>query len=571
MLLNEFSVIFDRPEKVKKLREYILSLAVRGKLVEQDENDEPASVLLERIREEKDRLVKEKKIKKEKALPEINEDEILHELPKDWVWVRLGELGNIFNGNSINAKLKESKYSNLKEGYNYIATKDVDLQSRTINYENGIKIPYDEEKFRIAHEGAILICAEGGSAGKKIGLVEEDICFGNKLLAIELFYETNSKYLFYLYQSPDFYERFSELMTGIIGGISSKNFKEILVSLPPLKEQKRIVEKVDYLMEFCDKLEIQLEKKVKYGSLSAKSVLNGVSNCSSYEELEEALKFIIENFKDLTLADGAVGELKNAILSLAVKGKLVPQDESDEPASVLVERIREEKERLVKDKKIKKEKLLPEISEDEIPYEVPKGWEWKKLGELFIISRGSSPRPKGSPLYWSNERTKYHWITISDITKKSKGNILVDTEEFLTEEGSKLSRYAEKGEIIVTISGSTVGKSSILGLDGYIYDGLAVIKNINKNEILRDYIFVFLLAWRNKINQQSEGSAFPNINTDKLNKIAIPMPPLNEQKRIIENVDKLMKICDELELRIEKSKKYSEKLMESILKDSFKA
>src|SRR5699024_7283361 len=121
---------------------------------------------------------------------------------------------------------------------------------------------------------------------------------------------------------------------------------------PPLNEQKKIVEKLDYLMEFCDKLEEQLEKQVKYATLSAKSILNSVSNCSSYEELEEALRFIIENFKDLTLADGSVCELKNAILSLAVKGKLVPQDDSDEPASLLLERIREEKDRLVKEKKI---------------------------------------------------------------------------------------------------------------------------------------------------------------------------------------------------------------------------
>ena len=150
-------------------------------------------------------------------------------------------------------------------------------------------------------------------------------------------------------------------------------------------------------MEFCDKLEEQLEKQVKYGSLSAKSVLNGVSNCSSYEELEEALRFIIENFKDLTLADGAVGELKNAILSLAVKGKLVPQDESDEPASVLLERIREEKDRLVKEKKIKKEKALPEISEDEIPYELPKGWEWARLMDIVALNDNSGRRrPFGS-------------------------------------------------------------------------------------------------------------------------------------------------------------------------------
>lgn len=561
MLLEEFSTIFDRPEKVKKLREYILSLAVRGKLIEQDENDEPASVLLERIREEKDRLVKEKKIKKEKPLPEINEDEIPYELPKGWEWVRIGEIVSFNIGKTPNRK--NSVY--WEDGrYPWVSISDMEHGKVIFNTKEKVsKVGLDECFKGILSPKGTLIMSFKLTIGK-MSILGMDALHNEAIVSIYPYIDEMKLFLFKLLNG---FELTSGTKDAIMGKtLNSQSMKNILIALPPLNEQKRIVEKVDYLMEFCDKLEAQLEKKVKYGSLSAKSVLNGVSNCSFYEELEESLKFTIDNFKDLTLADGAIGELKNAILSLAIKGKLVPQDESDEPASVLVDRIREEKERLVKDKKIKKEKLLPEISEDEIPYEVPKGWEWKKLGELFNISRGSSPRPKGSPLYWSNERTKYHWITISDITKKSKGNILVDTEEFLTEEGSKLSRYAEKGEIIVTISGSTVGKSSILGLDGYIYDGLAVIKNINKNEILRDYIFVFLLAWRNKINQQSEGSAFPNINTDKLNKIAIPIPPLNEQKRIVEKVDKLMNICDELELRIEKNKKYSEKLMESILK-----
>ncbi len=250
----------DLLQNISDTRNKVLQLAIQGKLVDQNEDDEPASVLLENIKEEKERLIKEKVIKKEKPLPEISEEEKLFDLPNGWEWARLGNLGNIFNGNSINAKLKESKYSNIKEGYNYIATKDIDLKSRIINYENGIKIPFNEEKFRIAHKGAVLICAEGASAGKKIGLVKEDICFGNKLLAIELFYKTNSKYLFYLYQSTEFSKIFSNLISGIVGGISSKNFKEISIPLPPLEEQKRIVAKVDTIMNYLDELEKQINQ-----------------------------------------------------------------------------------------------------------------------------------------------------------------------------------------------------------------------------------------------------------------------------------------------------------------------
>lgn len=571
MLLEEFSVIFDRPEKVKKLREYILSLAVRGKLVEQDKNDESAHMLLDRIKEEKDRLIKEKKIKKEKPLPEINVCEITHELPKGWVWIRLGELGNIFNGNSINAKLKESKYSNIKEGYNYIATKDIDLQSKIINYENGIKIPYDEEKFRIAHKGAILICAEGGSAGKKIGLVDEDICFGNKLLAIELFYKTNSKYLFYVYQSPDFFEKFSSLMTGIIGGISSKNFKEILVPLPPLKEQKRIVEKVDYLMSFCDKLEKQLEIKVKYGSLSTKSILNNISNCRTYDELKESLVFIIDNFKDLTLTDGAIDELKNAILSLAVKGKLVPQYKTDESASELLVRIKEEKNRLVKEKIIKKEKSFQEIREDEISYELPKGWDKSKLGCIaFITKLAGFEYTKYIQLKDEGEVPVLRAQNIRMVNIDKSNLKYIDYQTSLDLPRSALTKKC----LVMTFIGAGIGDVSLFDEDIRYHLAPNVAKiELYTSDIDERYLLYYLISpiGRREIFKHLKATAQPSLSMQTIRDANIILPPLNEQKRIVEKVDKLMKVCNELELTIEKYKKYSKKLMESILKDNFKA
>lgn len=561
MLLKEFSTIFDRPEKVKKLREYILSLAVRGKLVEQDENDEPASVLLEKIREEKDRLVKEKKIKKKDIeFPNIEISELQFELPLGWEFIRLGEFIRFIGGSQ--PPKSTFKYEHI-EGYIRL------VQIRDYKSDANITyIPIEKAK-RFCNKHEIMI----GRYGPPIFQILRGIegAYNVALMKADPIAGISYDYLYYLLKDPILLLNLESLASRTCGqdGIDMNYLKSYIVGLPPLNEQKRIVEKLDYLMKFCDKLEEQLEKQVKYGTLSAKSVLNGVSNCSSYEELEEALRFIIENFKDLTLADGAVGELKNAILSLAVKGKLVPQDKCDEPANVLVERIKEEKDRLVKEKKIKKEKPLPEISKDEIAYELPKDWEWVRLGEISTILRGSSPRPKGDPRFFTDERTEYNWITIWDITNKSDGRYLIDTREFLTEEGSKKSTYVEKGEIIIAVSGS-VGKSTVLGIDGYIYDGLAVIKNL-ENSNLRDYMYLYLQAILTNINNMSEGTSMPNINTQVLKELIIPLPPLNEQKRIVEKVDKLMKVCDELELRIEKSKKYNEKLMDSILKNSFKA
>ena len=242
---------------IKKLRELILEFAVRGKLVPQDASDESASELLKRIAAEKAKLVAEGKIKKSKPLAEITDDEKPFELPVGWEWVRLGDTGKIFNGNSINENEKTEKYTKLKSGYPFIATKDVGYGRDKLDYHNGVLIPFDNESFKIAHTGAVLICSEGGSSGKKIGITETDICFGNKLYANETWLGFVPRFIFYIYQSPYFFKSFSERMTGIIGGISINQFLTIPISIPSESEQNRIVAKVDELMALCDQIENQ--------------------------------------------------------------------------------------------------------------------------------------------------------------------------------------------------------------------------------------------------------------------------------------------------------------------------
>lgn len=247
LLEQHFDTAFAAPDGIPKFRELILKLAMQGKLVPQDPNDSPASELIRTVGAEKKRLVKERKIKVPKTLPEVTASDEPYSLPLGWQWIRLGAIGNIFNGNSINASEKEAKYTGI-EGLPYIATKDVGYGFDPLNYDNGICIPPDEEKFRIAHQGAVLICAEGGSAGKKCGLTDRDICFGNKLFANELYGHIPSRFILYVYLSPAFRASFAAAMTGIIGGVSIAKFVEIPIPLPPLEEQHRIVAKVDQLM-----------------------------------------------------------------------------------------------------------------------------------------------------------------------------------------------------------------------------------------------------------------------------------------------------------------------------------
>lgn len=242
----------ELPERLKKS---ILQEAIEGRLVPQDPNDEPASVLLDKIRKEKAKLVKEGKLKK-KDLEEIpiTEDEIPFKIPESWEWHRIGYLANLYTGNSISKDVKESKYMNVK-GRWYIGTKDVNFDN-TIDYDNGVYIPEkDEPQFKIASKGSILMCIEGGSAGRKIGIIDRDACFGNKLCCFYS-YGLYNLFLYYYLQSSNFKQIFNDNKKGIIGGVSINMMSPLLIPVPPLAEQQRIVAKIEQLMKEIDKLKV---------------------------------------------------------------------------------------------------------------------------------------------------------------------------------------------------------------------------------------------------------------------------------------------------------------------------
>ena len=249
-----------------KLKKSILQEAIQGKLVPQFSEEGTAHELLDQIQQEKQKLVKEGKLKKStltnsviyksddnkyyeqvgKKCLDITE-QIPFETPKNWVWTRLSHIANIYAGNSISETKKKSKFTDVIGRY-YIGTKDVDFNNRII-YDNGIAIPKQyEPDFRLAPNNSILMCIEGGSAGRKIAILNQDVCFGNKLCCFSPFVGIG-KYMYYYLQSPSFFELFNLNKTGIIGGVSIAKVKEILIPLPPIKEQQRIVAQIEKLFE----------------------------------------------------------------------------------------------------------------------------------------------------------------------------------------------------------------------------------------------------------------------------------------------------------------------------------
>lgn len=231
------SIIKAFPDDMKKS---ILQVAMQGQLTEQLETDSSVGDLLNIIRN-----ISKKKV-------EEIENDTNFAFPENWKCIKLVDAINLYTGNSISENIKNSKYQYLDEGYNYIGTKDIGFD-HTITYDNGVKIPYNEPKFKYADKDAVLLCIEGGSAGKKIAILDEKVCFGNKLCAFHPL-GINKKYLYYFLQSPVFLNSFMDKMSGMIGGVSINKIKQVIIPLPPIEEQQRIVEKVEQLLPLCEDL-----------------------------------------------------------------------------------------------------------------------------------------------------------------------------------------------------------------------------------------------------------------------------------------------------------------------------
>lgn len=233
----------------RRMRNSLLQAAIQGKLTEQLPSDGGARDLLQKIRTEKAKLLAKKKIKAEKTLPPVTDDEILFDLPDNWFWCRLGDVCEMYTGNSIAESEKKAKYLGLTDGFSYIGTKDISFDSR-INYDNGVRIPF-ENNFRRAKKNSILMCIEGGSAGRKIAITDRDVCFGNKLCNFNS-EKISNRYIYFYLQSSAFKKFFVDNVTGIIGGVSLKRLNLIPFPLPPLDEQKRIVERLKELLPLCE-------------------------------------------------------------------------------------------------------------------------------------------------------------------------------------------------------------------------------------------------------------------------------------------------------------------------------
>ena len=474
----------------KQLRQKILDLAIRGKLVPQDPNDEPASVLLERIRAEKERLIKEKKIKPDKKKSGAKshcEKDVPFEVPESWEWAIISDVSTSIQYGYTGKAISEGKYKMLRI---------TDIQNNSVDWASVpfVEIEDNKAKDYLLFDGNILFARTGATVGKSylIENLDEKSVFASYLIRINASGSINERYLNHFLNSHFYWEQIMERSVGTgQPNVNGTILGELKIPIPPYVEQQRIVNEVESQFKLI----------------------------CTIEESEQVLDEIILQYK-------------SKVLDLAIRGKLVPQDSSDEPASVLLERIRNEQ-------KFKK------TTSDKFPYpfEIPKSWEWCKLGEIGDWQSGSTPS-RAKKEYYNGD---INWLKTGDLTDDYIYNISEKiTQKALLETSVKLNPI---GSVLIAMYGATIGKVGILTQPATTNQACCACSNFRGINNL--YLFYLLIAYRNYFIQLGEGGAQPNISKEKIISTDIPLPPLAEQLRIVEKIEEIFKMLDKMQVNLQ--------------------
>ncbi|CAK1734669.1 restriction endonuclease subunit S [Vibrio crassostreae] len=555
---------------VKKLRELILELAVRGKLVPQDPNDEPASVLVELADKAKERLAEQKIIRKQKPLALIDNEQMPFILPKNWTYHRLGSLGLV--GSSSRVQKKDW----TDNGVPFYRAREIVRLSKNGFVENELFI--SEELFSqlsqsgiIPEENDIMFTGVGTIGVPHVVKAQERFYFKDaSVLIFKNIAGVNADYLSMYMRSPlwnrDIHE---DSMGTTVHTLTIARANNVVTPFPPIKEQHRIVAKVDELMTLCDQLEQQTEASIEAHQVLVTTLLDTLTNSVDADELMQNWARISEHFDTLFTTEASIDQLKQTILQLAVMGKLVPQDPNDEPAAKLLECIAEEKAQLIKDKKIKKQKALPPISDDEKPFELPKGWEWERIGNLsHFIEYGSSQKtveslPNGVPV-----------LKMGDI---QNGKLILGEHKVMSSDVDELPNlYVKNNDVLYnrTNSAELVGKTGIYKGedDKYSFASYLIRIRCNSANISPDYLNLSMntpLFRQYQIEPHIKkqcGQA--NVNGTLMKSMLVSVPPLDEQVLIFNKVNELHKLCDQLKARVIESKVTQLRLTDSIVEQA---
>lgn len=483
------------------LKNSILQRAIEGKLVPQRKEEGTAKELLAEIRAEKARLIKEKKIKKSKPLPEITDEEKPFDIPESWEWVRLGELGEWCSGATPSRQHPEYfggeipwlKTGDLNDGY----IKEV---PESITDEG-----FQHSSTKINPIGSILIAMYGATIGR-LGILQIPATTNQACCACELFSGIYNKYLFYFLLA----NRKNFIKQGAGGAqpnISKAKIIDTIIPLPPLAEQRRIVDKIEELQPDID----------------------------AYDKAQTKLQAIEQRFPDA---------MKKSLLQYAIEGKLVPQRKEEGTAKDLLAEIRAEKARLVKEKKIKKTKPLPNITDDEKPFAIPDSWEWVRMGDLLNIIGGTS---------YKNNQITTHGLRILRGGNINTPNIsLYNDDVFLPLTFIDKEKLIRQNDILIVAS---TGSKKAIGRSGFVYgthDNISIGAFLRICRLFYTKIFPYMTLifsseyYRNHIRESVQGTNINNVKKEYILNFLAPIPPLAEQRRIVAKLEELLPLCDQL-------------------------
>jgi type I restriction enzyme, S subunit len=565
-LLEHFHRISDAPDAVPRLRRFILDLAVRGKLVPQNSNDEPASELLKRVAAEKTQLAEAGDIKKEQPLPPVRDDEPTFRVPQSWRWTRLGIVALYIQ------RGKSPKYA-AADGSPVISQRCVQWRGLDLTLAKQVtrESLSDYEESRFLRDGDLLWNSTGtGTIGRVIRLVDPPmslVCDSH--VTVVRCASVDAEYIRAWLRSDHVYGLVEHRASGSTNQVelTAQMALNWIVPLPPLAEQRRIVAKVDELMTLCDRLDAaRAGREATRNRLAAASLARLNAPDTDSAVFADHARFALNNVAALTARSDQIKDLRQTILNLAVRGTLVPQDPNDEPASALLSEIAENRSRLRSEKKISKPKALPPMGVTDVPFTLPARWSWSRLGELcYQVSDG----PHFSPQYVGPE----HGVPFLSTRNVRPGSFDLSSVKYVSradhEEFCKRVR-PEKGDILYTKGGTTgIAKVNDLDFEFSVWVHLAVLR-IEKERLDRRYIELALNSPHcyEQSQHYTQGISNFDLGLTRMIKITVPIPPLTEQHRIVAKVDELMALCDQLEASLAAGDDTRRRLLDALLAEA---
>jgi type I restriction enzyme, S subunit len=562
-LTQHFEKIAEAPDAVPRLRRFILDLAVRGKLIEQDPKDEPASNLIDHIEKESARLVVQGQMKNKEQLEPIRKEEVPFALPPGWGVARMGHLAIKLGAGSTplgGKSVYQSKGIPFLRSQNVhndgLKLEDVALIPKSIHLRmSGTHLQEDD----------LLLNITGASIGR-CALLPRSFSEGNvsqHVAIIRLVEPKIREFVHLSLISPAYQKLITDVQVGVSReGLSMQRLKLFPMLLPPLGEQHRIVAKVDELMVLCDELEAAQQKRERRRDRLVAATLHGLNNGTSGEDLRQNARFFFNHLPRITTRPEHIQQLRQTILNLAVRGKLVAQDPEDEPVSELLSRLKSEREMLLGQSKSKKLEKHSPPNGDEKPFEVPRTWRWvsvvevadSRLGKMLdkAKNRGTLRR------YLRNVNVRWFSFDLSDLLE-------------MKFEDHELAEFELRSGDVLICEGGEPGRSAVWDEhESDIYFQKAIHRVRFFGSIVPIY-FVFALrhdAASGRLEQYFTGVGIKHFTGQGLARYTFPLPPIREQQRIVAKVGELMVLCDELEVELTTSASTRSKLLEAVLHEA---